>query len=166
MSEQTKSPNEIATELLEGLEGVTPGEWLSDAIKSENDSGNFNTYAVYSENGVVSDALNNEVSEIIFETDDFDGGYSTDIQAKADIEHIARCSKPNIEALATSHKRLVEAVSDLLDQHDSENPGAAMEPVYTCSQCTLGTTPKRIDKGPCAYHRTLTALAIAKGDKS
>ena len=79
MSEQTKSPNEIATELLEGLEGVMDVNW----------------------------ALNNNL-----------------LICQEVASHIKRSLKPNIEALATSHQRLVEALENI-EQKWVSNPSTS-----------------------------------------
>ena len=33
----------------------------------------------------------------------------------------------------------------------------------SCNLCTSGSTPASFDKGPCAYHRAITALKQAEG---
>lgn len=64
--------------------------------------------------------------------------------------------------LQSTNKGLLDALEGLLKHYDPERAVIDVEPESYCLECTAGTTPNHLNKGPCEYHKALTAIARAK----
>lgn len=99
MSPQTDG-EEILKEIVEGLEGVSAGGWEYGRIKKVGRYGCYFSFTLMDADGdSIADAINTEVSEIVFEDDEY-GGQSVDQLAFTNFRHLARCSPDNIRAVA------------------------------------------------------------------
>jgi hypothetical protein len=113
----------LVAEWEKAAEGVTPGPWFTDSIKSDGSYGSgddvyegFDTYALYSgavdhygSPAVICDALNSYAGSIEEEFDE-DGHHAWDEQARRNFEWFARCAPNNVlSALRSLSARLAEA---------------------------------------------------------
>ena len=60
--------------------------------------------------------------------------------------------------LKSENKQLREVLRRLLDNYDEETGSIDVASEPSCKECTLGLTPAKFDKGPCARHQALAAL--------
>lgn len=57
----------------------------------------------------------------------------------------------------------ITALRGLLALYDPESGTIDVRPEPSCTECTAGTTPNHLNRGPCAYHRALAVVAQAEG---
>lgn len=65
--------------------------------------------------------------------------------------------------LKTSHDALLKALEGLMENYDPERGVIDVDPEPSCIECTAGTTPNHLNKGPCEYPKALAAVKAARG---
>lgn len=112
MSEHTDG-KAILKELVDGLKGVSAGDWDCDWIETESDGeGTYFSHILMDNEGyTIADATNANSVDIVAESDGEGGGDTVDLLASANFKHLARCSPSNIRAIA-DHVAKLEAERD------------------------------------------------------
>ena len=103
MTTQTETPDGevILKQMLDGLEGVSEGDWEYDTTETESGVSYYTTCMLLDGDGyVIADAINATAADIMFESDGEGDGEVVDRLAFANFHHIARCSPDNIRAIA------------------------------------------------------------------
>ena len=109
MTTQTETPDGevILKQMLDGLEGVSEGDWEYDTTETESGVSYYTTCMLLDGDGyVIADAINATAADIMFESDGEGDGEVVDRLAFANFHHIARCSPDNIRAIAEYVKKL------------------------------------------------------------
>lgn len=78
---------------------------------------------------------------------------------RTDNGEVARVKTEAAARLMAASPDLRDALRRAVDDYESREDSG--EP--TCPECTLWTTPARLDEGPCWYHAARAALAKADG---
>ena len=109
--------------IVDNMDGVTPGPWDADWIKSEN----IHCYGVLTDQGFICDTLNADAEVVeIFRDHDGEGDFDDiDIQGMRNMQHLSRCDPDTMRAIAALLAELdaeIERLNSALDrveyQHD------------------------------------------------
>jgi hypothetical protein len=165
----------ILKEMVDGLEGVSPGGWECDWTDSENDEGTFNSQLLWDKDGgVIADAINSNATRIITEYSGDGDEYVDviDVQAMNNFRHIARCSPDNIRAIASYVEALEaenKAMREVLETQCAQIRAETLEEAaWKATSFLVGDPLKGIPLSSPSPHEIAAAIRnlIVKGSPS
>lgn len=128
-------------EIMARVDGVTPGDWDVDWIRSDN----VHSYGVLTDQGFICDTLNADSKVVeIFRDYDGEGDFDDiDIQGMRNMQHFARCSPETFRAIAALVEELEEKLKDVgvecalrgvrLESKDAEIEKQRSDASYWCT---------------------------------